>query len=171
MTESGHRLLLVENDPLLAEVTSYRLQLLGYRVEVAGTTAELWAGVDRLRPHAVLMNLDMDGLQPVELLEQLSTDKTTSELPIIAFSSQSDLNQVEHVWKLGVRDYLITPYDPVVLERKVARLLTGVPLTSEPDSDSGSSNDPDSNPDTAPAPLTSSPVNENSSELLTVDVT
>lgn len=136
MTETGHRLLLVENDPLLAEVTSYRLQLLGYQVEVAGTAAELWAGVDRLHPHAVLMNLDMDGLQPMELLEQLGTDKTTSELPIIALSSQSDLNQVEHVWKNGVRDYLITPYDPVVLERKVARLLADVLLTTDSDEES-----------------------------------
>lgn len=166
MTESGHRLLLVENDPLLAEVTSYRLQLLGYRVELAGTTAELWAGVDRLRPHALLMNLDVDGLQPVELLEQLGTDKTTSELPIIAFSSQSDLNHVEHVWKLGVRDYLITPYDPVVLERKVARLLADVPLMSEPEAD----NEPVSHLDASPDPLASSPVEENVGELLTVDV-
>lgn len=166
MTESGHRLLLVENDPLLAEVTSYRLQLLGYQVELAGTTAELWAGVDRLRPHAVLINLDMDGLQPVELLEQLGTDKTTSELPIIALSSQSDLNHVEHVWKLGVRDYLITPYDPVVLERKVARLLADVSLISESEPDNESISDPD----TSPEALTSTPVDENVSELLTIDV-
>ena len=141
MTETGHRLLLVESDPLLAEVTSYRLQLLGYHVEVAGTTAELWAGVDNLRPHAGLMNLDIDALHPMELLEQLSSDNTTAELPIIALSSRSDLNQVEHVWKNGVSDYLITPYDPIVLERKVAKLLSGVALTTESDTVNDSAED------------------------------
>ena len=133
--------MLVESDPLLAEVTSYRLQLLGYHVEVAGTTAELWAGVDNLRPHAVLMNLDIDALHPMELLEQLSSDNTTAELPIIALSSRSDLNQVEHVWKNGVSDYLITPYDPIVLERKVAKLLSGVALTTESDTVNDSAED------------------------------
>ena len=131
MAESGHRLLLVESDPLLAEVTAYRLQLLGYRVEVAETTAELWAGVDSLRPHALLINLDMDDLRPIELLERLTSDTTTADIPLFAFSAQSDLNQVERVWKNGVRDYLVTPYDPIILERKVAKLLTDVALTSE----------------------------------------
>lgn len=133
MAESRHRLLLVESDPLLAEVTSYRLQLLGYRVLVATTAAELWTGVDKLRPHAVLMNLDIDDLYPMELLEQLASDTSTAELPIIALSKHSDLDQVERVWKNGVSDYLVTPYDPVILERKVARLLSEVPFTSESD--------------------------------------
>jgi len=58
MANSGHRLLLVETDSLLAEVTSYRLQLLGYQVEVAGSTADLWTAVDKLKPHAVLISLE-----------------------------------------------------------------------------------------------------------------
>lgn len=141
MANSGHRLLLVEADPLLAEVTSYRLQLLGYQVEVAGTTAELWAGVDKLRPHAVLISLDIDDLHAMELLEQLASDTTTADLPLIAMSSHSDLNQVERVWKNGVRDYLVTPYDPVVLERKVAKLLSDIPRPSEADETESSDED------------------------------
>lgn len=133
MTETRQRLLLVESDPLLAEVTSYRLQLLGYRVVVTETPAELWTGVDKLRPHAVLLNLDIVELHPMELLEQLASDKATAELPIIAFSKNSDLDQVERVWKNGVSDYLVTPYDPVILERKIARLLSEIPLTSGTD--------------------------------------
>ena len=133
MTETRHRLLLVESDPLLAEVTSYRLQLLRYRVVVVETPAELWTGVDKLRPHAVLLNLDIAELHPMELLEQLASDTATAELPIIAFSKNSDLNHVERVWKNGVSDYLVTPYDPVILGRKIARLLSETPLTSGTD--------------------------------------
>ena len=141
MAETGHRLLLVENDPLLAEVTSYRLQLLGYQVELATTTAELWSGVDKLRPHAVLINLDIEDFRPMELLEQLASDTTTAELPIIALSKHSDLDQVERVWKNGVSDYLVTPYDPINLERKVAGLLAEVPLTSDSADEIGTKDD------------------------------
>ncbi len=137
MANSGHRLLLVETDSLLAEVTSYRLQLLGYQVEVAGSTADLWTAVDKLKPHAVLISLDIDDLHPMELLEQLASDTTTAELPLIAMSSQSDLDLVERVWKNGVSDYLVTPYDPIILERKVARLLSDVPRTPDEDDANG----------------------------------
>ena len=69
----------------------------------------------------------------MELLEQLASDTSTAELPIIALSKHSDLDQVERVWKNGVSDYLVTPYDPDILERKVARLLAEVPFTSDSD--------------------------------------
>lgn len=69
----------------------------------------------------------------VELLEQLASDTSTAELPIIALSKHSDLDQVERVWKNGVSDYLATPNTPVILERKVARFLSEVPLSSDSD--------------------------------------
>jgi len=52
-------------------------------------------------------------------------------------SSQSDLDLVERVWKNGVSDYLVTPYDPIILERKVARLLSDVPRTPDEDDANG----------------------------------
>ncbi|MFT5325056.1 MAG: PleD family two-component response regulator [Planctomycetaceae bacterium] len=69
----------------------------------------------------------------MELLEQLASDTSTAELPIIALSKHSDLDQVERVWKNGVSDYLATPNTPVILERKVARFLSEVPLSSDSD--------------------------------------
>ena len=44
-------------------------------------------------------------------------------------SADAALDSVQQAFQAGASDYLVTPYDPVVLEEKVERLLTeGVSL-------------------------------------------
>jgi DNA-binding response OmpR family regulator len=135
MAETGHRLLLIESEPLLAEVTAYRLELLGYVVETVESQVQIWAAIDRLKPHAVILNIETEAVRPLELLEQFTSDTETAEIPILALSSHAELDQVERVWKNGARDYLVVPYDPVVLGQKVARLLDGIDPLSVPEED------------------------------------
>ena len=61
---------------------------------------------------------DMD---PVELLNRISDDPRTSETPLLFLSANSDLDEVQRAYNAGADEYLLTPYDPLVLERKVAR--------------------------------------------------
>ena len=126
MAQSRLRTLLIEPEPLMADVTSFRLELLDYQVTVATTTTEVWQAIDRAVPHAVLLNLDSEDLDGFGLLDKFASEIKTSEIPILALSSDADLDRVERVWKAGVRDYLLTPYDPLALERKLARMLDGV---------------------------------------------
>ena len=129
--QNGLRILLIESNPLMADITSYRLELLGYRVEVVATAAALWGAIDYAIPQAIVLNLDSDDLDSFGLLEQFASDMKTSEIPILVLSSGADLDRVERAWQNGARDYLVTPFDPLALEQKVARLLDGV----EPDPD------------------------------------
>lgn len=126
MAQNRLRTLLIEPEPLMADVTSFRLELLDYLVTVATTPAEVWQAIDRTVPHAVLLNLDSEDLDGFGLLDKFASDIKTSEIPILALSSDADLDRVERAWKAGVRDYLLTPYDPLALERKLARMLDGV---------------------------------------------
>ena len=40
------------------------------------------------------------------------------------FSASADLADVQRAYTAGVKDYLVTPFDPVVLEQKLERLLS-----------------------------------------------
>ncbi len=126
MAQNRLRTLLIEPEPLMADVTSFRLDLLDYQVTVASTQTEVWQAIDRVVPHAVLLNLDSEDLDGFGLLDQFASDVKTSEIPILVLSSDADLDRVERAWKAGVRDYLLTPYDPQALEQKLARILEGV---------------------------------------------
>lgn len=140
--QTGLRILLIEDDPLMADVTSYRLELLGYRVTVSTTVVAVWQAIDRSIPHAILLNFDSEDLDGFGLLEQFASDQGTSEIPVLALSADAELERVERAWKNGARDYLLTPYDPLALEQKVARLFDGIEpqpeISSEPGIGAGS---------------------------------
>lgn len=122
-------ILLVEDEPVLAELTTFRLELAGFSVETATTPEETFEAVERRLPEVIVLNLgspDMDGLA---LTERLSNDSKTSSIPIMAISDNADLDEVERAYAAGANDYLVIPYDPTMLEEKLRKLLQQVGQT------------------------------------------
>ena len=126
MASGAYRLLLIETDAVQRDLTAYRLELLGYSVSVADRLLEAWRQVDDSKPHAILLTLDDDRLDPFDLMEQFASDNDTAKTPLMVMSREADLHRVETAWKSGAVDYLVTPYDPVILEKKVSQLLDRV---------------------------------------------
>jgi CheY-like chemotaxis protein len=115
-------ILLVEDEPALLDITAFRLELLGYTV-ITGTSGD--AALDLLQQHspdliAVGYLADMDA---VELLNRISDDPRVSDTPLLHLSANSDLDEVQRAYNAGADEYLLTPYDPLVLEKKVQGLL------------------------------------------------
>jgi CheY-like chemotaxis protein len=115
--------LLIEEDATLREITSFRLQLLGHEVVELGSgeSALLWLS-DRLPDVVVVGHYlpDMDGL---DLVDRLSNDVRTSELPVMLLSPNAELEDVQKAFNAGTDEFLVTPYDPIVFEKKLGRLL------------------------------------------------
>jgi|GEM_PF-1504720 len=117
------KLLMVEPELVLAELATFRLELLGYRLEVVSSGAE---ALDRLRHEPIdLLILDTklpegDGL---EWLTELRLEFKADQVPALVFSLDPSLEMVRRAYLAGAQDYLITPFDPTVLEEKVQRLL------------------------------------------------
>jgi CheY-like chemotaxis protein len=62
----------------------------------------------------------------VEFINRLSNDTRTSNIPIMFLSTNGDLDDVQKAYNAGADEYLVIPYDPLVLESKVERLTTAV---------------------------------------------
>ncbi|NQT37589.1 MAG: response regulator [Planctomycetes bacterium] len=123
MPHDSPRILLIEDEPVLAEVTGFRLELLGFEVETVASSEETFRATQRRMPEAIILNLgspDMDGLA---LTERLSNDPRTSQIPILAISDRAGLDEVERAYAAGAKDYLVIPFNPIVLERKLGRLV------------------------------------------------
>ena len=123
MTAYPLRILLVEEEPVLAEVTGFRLELLGHEVQTVSTGEMALAALEQQLPDAILMNLTLPDMTGIELTNRLSNDERTSGVPVIVLSYESDLAQVERAHAAGAKDYVVVPYDPAVLEDKLERLL------------------------------------------------
>jgi CheY-like chemotaxis protein len=119
--------LIVEEDPTLREITAFRLELLGYEVvtQESGELALKW--LEERLPSIVIVDATLPGMGGIEFVNRLSNDLRTSEIPVMLISTNSDLEDVQKAFTAGVDEYLVIPYDPIVLEAKVERL-TGATL-------------------------------------------
>jgi CheY-like chemotaxis protein len=127
MNAGRNTILMLEEEPALLEITAFRLELLGYQVvQFTGADGALdWLASNLPDLIAVGYLSDMD---PVEFLNRISDDPRTSQCPLLYLSANSDLDEVQRAYNAGADEYLLTPYDPLVLERKVQGLLTAADL-------------------------------------------
>jgi CheY-like chemotaxis protein len=122
MSATRKQVLLIEEEPALLDITSFRLELLGYDVHLATSADGTITWLSQNLPDLVAVGYLSD-MDPVEFLNRLSDDPRTSQLPLLFLSANSDLDEVQRAYNAGADEYLLTPYDPLVLERKVQGLL------------------------------------------------
>jgi CheY-like chemotaxis protein len=126
MLDQTSQILFVEEDPILLEITAFRLELLGYDVikQQSGERALEW--LHDQQPSLIIVDHMLPGMDGIEFINRLSNDTRTSEIPIMFLSTNGDLEDVKKAYNAGADEYLVIPYDPMVLESKVERLVKAV---------------------------------------------
>ena len=122
MTDCSTTILLIEGDPTLLEITAFRLELLGYQVESMDSAEQAIKRLAEMLPNLVIVDHVLPGMDGIEFINRLSNDTRTSNIPIMFLSSNGDLEDVQKAYNAGADEYLVIPYDPMVLESKVERL-------------------------------------------------
>ena len=119
-TMARERILLVEDEPDIAEVLQYNLEKEGFQVELAGRGDAGLEAVRRESPDLILLDLMLPGLDGLEMTRLLKRDPATSHLPIVMLTARSE--EVDRIvgLELGADDYISKPFSPreVVLRVK-----------------------------------------------------
>jgi DNA-binding response OmpR family regulator len=130
MSPTATQLLLIEEEQTLLEITAFRLELLGYQVIKRQTADEAMRWMSEQLPDLLVVG-HVAEMEPIEFLNHLSNDQRTSELPVIYLSSNTDMEEVQRAFNAGADEFLVTPYDPLVLEKKVEGLIAAAKTNSE----------------------------------------
>ena len=123
MPHDHAHILLLEEEPVLAEITAFRLELLGYRVTAVHTGIALLHQLVDQTPDLIIADAYLPDMSGIELIDRITSDSRYGHIPVMVFSVDADLEAVQKAFAAGANDYLVTPYDPDVLERKVEMLL------------------------------------------------
>jgi two-component system phosphate regulon response regulator PhoB len=114
------RILLIEDEPDIAEVLQYNLQKEGFEVESARRGDTGLEAVRRELPDLVLLDLMLPGMDGLEVTRILKRDSSTSRLPIVMLTARGE--EVDRIvgLELGADDYISKPFSPreVVLRVK-----------------------------------------------------
>ncbi|HEY6554830.1 MAG TPA: response regulator transcription factor [Vicinamibacteria bacterium] len=107
--DNRRRVLLIEDDHDIAEAISYQLEKVGLQVKVARTGEE---GLEAVRRGAdlVLLDLNLPGMDGLEVCRMIRRQNTTAHVPIIIVSARAD--EVDRVLglEMGADDYMVKPF-------------------------------------------------------------
>lgn len=95
------KILIVEDDQLVANIYRNKFLLEGFRVE---TAPDGLAGLElahAFRPDVVILDLMLPKMTGVELLKKLRSEPEHEKLPVIIFSNTYLTNMVQEAWKAG----------------------------------------------------------------------
>ncbi|MFN3189047.1 MAG: two-component system response regulator [Aureliella sp.] len=112
--------LLLVTEPILGELICYRLELLGYETQLTTTQDELENVLETTLPQLFLVDLDSIEQDHLQLVERLTANEVTTRIPVVCLSQEGDLDRAEKAYHAGAKDLLVVPFDPILLENKVA---------------------------------------------------
>jgi two-component system nitrogen regulation response regulator GlnG len=117
----------VDDDDAIRFVLERALGRAGYQTQSFGSVGAVSSALDDSKPAVIITDIrlpDADGLSVLQILEERGI-----EIPVIAMTAFSDLDQAVSAFQSGVFDYLSKPFDLDKVLAVVARA-SAVPITA-----------------------------------------
>jgi CheY-like chemotaxis protein len=121
-----HRLLLVvEDDPAIRELMVHAvMEEPGVHVMLAADGAEALAAFEKVRPHLVLLDLQLPGIDGLEVARRLKAAPETASVPIVGFSAGSNAAAAREA---GCDGFVAKPFDIDEVMTLIRNRLSGEP--------------------------------------------
>ncbi len=119
--------LVVDDDPDVCDLVSFKLEQSGYEVRRATSAAEAVDEVAAARPDIVLLDIMMPGRSGLDVLAQWRAEPGTADLPVIMLTARAQDYDINHGLELGADDYIVKPFSPRDLVRRVDAVLGRAP--------------------------------------------
>ncbi|MET0340775.1 MAG: response regulator [Polyangiales bacterium] len=123
--------LVVDDNPTNLKLIAYLLQAKGYEVRTAGDAESALEVVRTAHPRVILMDLQLPGMDGLELTRRLKRSPETRDIVIIAVTAYAMRGDEQRARAAGCDDYMAKPIDTRALPGVVARHLGVVNGASE----------------------------------------
>ena len=133
------RVLIVDDDELLAQRYKVVLESAGMHAQWVAKYQEVMGALEKLRPDVLLMDLHMPGYAGNELARAIRYGSEWQSLPIVFLSAETNVALQHHAMTSGADDFLMKPISDVQLvtgvrargqrARKLAQLMNQDSLT------------------------------------------
>jgi len=115
--------LLVEDEPDVAEIVRVNLVREGYEVVLAEEGKDALARARDARPDVILLDVILPGLHGWDVCRQLKQDPAVRAIPVIMVTARVDEKDRVLGFELGADDYVTKPFSPRELVARIRAVL------------------------------------------------
>jgi CheY-like chemotaxis protein len=115
------RVLVVDDNPVNCKLVTYVVEAASYEASTAGDADTALAEIRARRPDVILMDLQLPGIDGLELTRRLKADPETRAIAIIAVTAYAMKGDREKALAAGCDDYVTKPIDTRALPEVIAR--------------------------------------------------
>jgi DNA-binding response OmpR family regulator len=126
--------LVVDDEPTIAEVVSRYLERAGYRTRVAVDGAQALEAAATQRPDLVVLDLMLPRIDGLEVMRRLR-EQDSDRIAVILLTAKGEESDRVIGLRLGADDYVVKPFSPAELVARVDAVLRRVdtaPSVEEP---------------------------------------
>jgi two-component system, OmpR family, response regulator ResD len=126
------KVLVVEDEPAIADIVARYLRRAGYETAVAGTGQQALGRTEAARPDVVVLDLmlpDIDGLEVMRRLRRADRGRSA----IILLTARGEESDRIVGLRLGADDYVVKPFSPAELVARVDAVLRRIDPIGEPE--------------------------------------
>jgi CheY-like chemotaxis protein len=112
MTETGARVLVVEDNDMNMQLVEYLLEEGGYQIVKAASGEEALSIARTGDPvDLILMDIHLPGIDGLSVVREMKTDAVTSAIPILALTAHAMRGDKDRFLEAGCDGYISKPID------------------------------------------------------------
>ncbi|HBF12038.1 MAG TPA: DNA-binding response regulator [Deltaproteobacteria bacterium] len=117
------KVVIIEDEPDIAELVRYNLQKEGYKPVIAKDGFSGLKLVKNESPDIVLLDVMLPGMDGIEVCRKLKSDAVTRSIPVIMMTAKGEESDVVLGLGVGADDYVKKPFSPKELLARVKAVL------------------------------------------------
>ena len=114
------KILLVEDNEVNRRLAGFLLRSHGYEVREATSGAAAFEMVERERPDLIVMDIQLPGMDGLEITRRLKEQPATADIPVVAVTSFAMKGDREKALAAGCAGYVTKPIDKNTFIKEVA---------------------------------------------------
>jgi len=120
---AGERILIVDDNATNLKLVAYLMKANGYTVDTALDAESATEAIRASRPDVILMDIQLPGIDGLELTRRLKADPSTRDIAIVAVTAYAMKGDQAKALAAGCDDYVTKPIDTRSLPETIARHL------------------------------------------------
>jgi two-component system alkaline phosphatase synthesis response regulator PhoP len=132
MPTAPKKILIVEDEPDIAQLVKLYLEKGGFHANIAGSGVEALKLIKSERPELMILDLMLPEMDGIEVCKRIRTVPETALLPIIMLTAKAEESDTIIGLELGADDYVTKPFSPKMLVARVKALFRRLERTNDP---------------------------------------